>query len=144
MVIMSHQINEVDTFPSDCSEGEILKWFRKKINLRDVPPPLVYHVASQLYNFGRFVDAISCINLYRSLDGHIKKEADHLQAYACWKLTLADRVLEYLSNALKFDEFQNDWQLLVEAGIGNFNDDDAQEMLKKPKIKERKYQPQKA
>ena len=82
--------------------------------------------------------------MYRSLDGHIKKEADHLQAYACWKLTLADRVLEYLSNALKFDEFQNDWQLLVEAGIGNFNDDDAQEMLKKPKIKERKYQPQKA
>ena len=86
---MNPLITEIDSFPSNTSQNDILKWVRKKINFRDVPPQDVYQVASKLYNYGRFIDVVSCIEFYRSLNGHIKKEADHLQAYAYWKLTLS-------------------------------------------------------
>ena len=121
---MNPLITEIDSFPSNTSQNDIIKWFRKKINIRDVPPEDVYQVASKLYNYGRFIDVVSCIEFYRSLNGHIKKEADHLQAYAYWKLTLVPNTQECLSNALKFTEFQNDWQLLVEASIINEEDKD--------------------
>ena len=116
---MNPLIVEIDSFPKNVSQNDILMWFRKKLNIRDVNPPDVYNVASKLYNHGRVIDAVACIDFYRSLDGHIKKEADHLQAYAYWKLTLVKNTQKCLCNALKFTEFQNDWQLLVECSLAN-------------------------
>ena len=106
---MNPLITEIDSFPSNTSQNDILKWFRKKINFRDVPPQDVYQVASKLYNYGRFIDVVSCIEFYRSLNGHIKKEADHLQAYAYWKLTLVPNINSDLNTGkieVKIESFE--------------------------------------
>ena len=42
---MNPLIVEIDSFPKNVSQNDILMWFRKKLNKRDVNPPDVYNVA---------------------------------------------------------------------------------------------------
>ena len=57
------------------------------------------------------------LNLYKTMPGHVAKEADHLIGYAAWKLNKKHLIQPALSNSLKDKQFEDDWQLLVENGI---------------------------
>ena len=50
---MNPLITEIDSFPSNTSQNDILKWFRKKINIRDV-----------YLNFPKFVLALDTFLLF--------------------------------------------------------------------------------
>jgi hypothetical protein len=105
----------------------ITSWLSKELNGQPGPAD-IYELASYFYHRGWYSDSLVMLNLYKTMPGHVAKEADHLIGYAAWKLNKNHLIQPALSNSLKDKQFEDDWQLLVENGVSM--------CFKDPKIEE--------
>lgn len=111
----------LSTFQSHLTEDEVVSWFSKKLN-RQPDPNDVYTVAKECYQNGEYAKAVQALELYAKMPG-CQLEGIHLLAYSYYMVGETKKAVEQFRICVHgAEEFESDWQLLVELTIENEED----------------------
>ena len=106
----------LSTFQSHLTEDEVVGWFSKKLN-RQPEPNDVYAVAKECYQSGEYAKAVQALELYSKMPG-CQLEGIHLLGYSYYMVGEVKKAVEQFRICVHgAEEFQSDWQLLVELTI---------------------------
>ena len=108
----------LSTFQSHLTEDEVVRWFSKKLN-RQPEPNDVYTVAKECYQSGEYAKAVQALELYAKMPG-CQLEGIHLLGYSYYMVGEAKKAVEQFQICVHgAEEYESDWQLLVELTIEN-------------------------